>query len=231
MFPYLIKFTKEYLSFIILIPALLGGFWQAFALITISIPYIRFFSASQVLADGLLIILICIPLYVTFILFEAIYSGIKNRNSTKNSNKILTVVSNILGLAAYFIAAYFIFFSFSEEITNYTYIGYLVLISNIFIFLLILLVIFTNLFIKIVENVFKFYKTKKNTYSIVLIIFLLLLFHKINFMPKNLENLNNLPKGNIIYFNDKYIFIENNKNILVVGFDSLLNKQKKIDKN
>ena len=50
-------------------------------------------------------------------------------------------------------------------------------------------------------------------------------------MPKNLENLNNLPKGNIIYFNDKYIFIENNKNILVVGFDSLLNKQKKIDKN
>ena len=47
-------------------------------------------------------------------------------------------------------------------------------------------------------------------------------FHHFFFMPENLKNLKNLPEGKIQYFNDKYIFIENDdKTIEVVKFDNL----------
>jgi hypothetical protein len=36
----------------------LGGLWQIIALASMSIAYIRFFSATQLIADGLLIILV-----------------------------------------------------------------------------------------------------------------------------------------------------------------------------
>lgn len=42
-----IKFIKEYLSFILIIPTFLGGIWQIIELSSISISFIRFFSVSN----------------------------------------------------------------------------------------------------------------------------------------------------------------------------------------
>ena len=52
----IITFLKDYLSLIAIIPLLLGGIWQIFLLASISSSYIRFFSVSQQLADGVLIL-------------------------------------------------------------------------------------------------------------------------------------------------------------------------------
>lgn len=57
---------KKNLSLILLLPTLLGGLWQLFELSKMSISFIRFFSATQLLPDGLLVLLITTLLYITF---------------------------------------------------------------------------------------------------------------------------------------------------------------------
>lgn len=49
------NFLKENLAVIIIIPTFLGGIWQLVELARISISFIRFFSVSQLVPDGLLI--------------------------------------------------------------------------------------------------------------------------------------------------------------------------------
>ena len=56
----IIKFLKEYLSLIIIIPTFLGGIWQILELSLMSISYVRFFSITQLVADGILIIIVII---------------------------------------------------------------------------------------------------------------------------------------------------------------------------
>lgn len=47
---------KDNLGAIILIPTLLGGIWQIIELLMLGVPFIRFFSVSQLVSDGLLIL-------------------------------------------------------------------------------------------------------------------------------------------------------------------------------
>lgn len=56
----IVDFLKENLSILIVIPAFLGGIWQAFELMSISMPYIRFFSISQIVSDGITILMLII---------------------------------------------------------------------------------------------------------------------------------------------------------------------------
>jgi hypothetical protein len=51
-----LKLIKEYLPLIVLVPVVIGGLWQIIALASMSIAYIRFFSVTQLIADGLLAI-------------------------------------------------------------------------------------------------------------------------------------------------------------------------------
>jgi hypothetical protein len=57
---------KRNLSIILLLPTILGGLWQLFELSKMSISFVRFFSATQLLPDGLLVLLITTLLYITF---------------------------------------------------------------------------------------------------------------------------------------------------------------------
>ena len=50
-----IEFVRNNIS-LILLPAILGGVWQILELSKMSISYIRFFSATQLLPDGLLML-------------------------------------------------------------------------------------------------------------------------------------------------------------------------------
>lgn len=68
------KYLSKHLSLILLIPALLGGVWQIIELSQMSFSYVRFFSPSQVLADGLLILILLIFFAGTFFFLYIIYN-------------------------------------------------------------------------------------------------------------------------------------------------------------
>ncbi|KAF2336880.1 hypothetical protein [Flavobacterium daemonense] len=57
---------KDNLSILILIPTIIGGIWQLLELSLISTSFIRFFSITQLVADGILILFIISILYIAF---------------------------------------------------------------------------------------------------------------------------------------------------------------------
>lgn len=60
--------VTENLTVILLVPTLLGGLWQLAELASIGVPYIRFFSVSQMVSDGLLMLFILgVIIYSSFI--------------------------------------------------------------------------------------------------------------------------------------------------------------------
>lgn len=52
------RWISEHLGIIVLVPTLIGGLWQILELLRIGTAYIRFFSISQVVPDGLMILLV-----------------------------------------------------------------------------------------------------------------------------------------------------------------------------
>lgn len=66
----LIKNIGDNLSVVAIVPLILGGLWQILELASISSSYIRFFSVTQQLADGLLILFVFILLYITFLFLK-----------------------------------------------------------------------------------------------------------------------------------------------------------------
>ena len=57
---------KNHLPMILLLPPILGGLWQLVELSKMSVSFIRFFSPTQLLPDGLLILFIAISFYISF---------------------------------------------------------------------------------------------------------------------------------------------------------------------
>lgn len=60
-------FIKEHVSVLVIIPTILGGTWQLFELISIDISFVRFFSITQLLQDGIL--LLCFIVFLIGLLF------------------------------------------------------------------------------------------------------------------------------------------------------------------
>ena len=63
--PSWLLFIKDNLAIIILVPTLLGGLWQVASLLSFGFSYLRFFSLSQLVSDGLLLIIL-LPLLAIF---------------------------------------------------------------------------------------------------------------------------------------------------------------------
>lgn len=61
-----LKFVKDNIQYIILLPTIFGGIWQLLELANISVSFIRFFSVSQLIADGLLMLFIAVFLYLGY---------------------------------------------------------------------------------------------------------------------------------------------------------------------
>lgn len=77
------EFFKENKEIVILIPALLGGLYQILNIvILVGMPYIRYFSVSQVIPDGLLI---CISIFWLYIAIKIILSLYKKLISSNES--------------------------------------------------------------------------------------------------------------------------------------------------
>ena len=212
-----IKFIKEYLSFILIIPTLLGGIWQIIELSSISISFIRFFSVTQLIADGLLIIVVFFPWILGYLVFDVFYQQLKKDLQEESENKKNNFYSKIIISLILFITIFLLWYKIDFKAN--VFLGYIIVINNIYLTIFALLLVFTKTFFNLIP---KITKNKNMTIKLILILMITFFFHHFFFMPENLKNLKNLPEGKIQYFNDKYIFIENDdKTIEVVKFDNL----------
>lgn len=213
-----IKFLKEYLPLIIIVPTFLGGIWQVFELSFMSISFIRFFSITQLVADGILLIIVIFPWIIGLIFLIGIHNSIKKYNSI-SENDILFFLFMMIIYSITIVTVY----DNTIKLGTDNYFSYLFIIAFIYLFFCIVVFSLNKFFVKSINFFSNAYKRNKLLYTILIIFFLYILVHNLFFIPKNLENISNLPQGKIKYFNDKYIFIENeeNKKILVEKFDKL----------
>jgi len=79
--------VKENLNLIILLPTVTGGLWQLIELSTISLSFIRFFSLSQLIPDGLLILFILTIFYISYQIGNSFYK--KNLKLDVNSKPLI----------------------------------------------------------------------------------------------------------------------------------------------
>ena len=105
-----IKFIKEYLSFILIIPTFLGGIWQIIELSSISISFIRFFSVTQLIADGLLIIVVFFPWILGYLVFDVFYQQLKKDLQEESENKKNNFYSKIIISLILFITIFLLWY-------------------------------------------------------------------------------------------------------------------------
>lgn len=213
-----LSWIKDYLSLIVLIPALLGGFWQIIELAAIGIPYIRFFSVSQMVPDGLLILFLLgtILLFFNAITFNHSISDNENnatqsadeqtdipesRNRSSQSYLISLILELIIALAIFYIAIFPIIKSIYSEnkvsllqiilfLATFIIIGQLISIAiKDFLNLTKLKINRQNILIEIITGIGKLLC---GALAIGLTIYIFQIFHNSFLLPDNFKNLNEL---------------------------------------
>lgn len=227
---------RDNIQLIVLIPVVLGGLWQLFELASISVSFIRFFSVSQLIADGLLVLLILCPVAGIFLYIELVY-GRKDANE-KNEAIVPSKAIGVSLLWISFAIATFvwlclpywkgIFVSKKQEIIPFLIALFITLISiNIF---------YSNLR-KLTKYIGRIFKSKDSVREslngsrviISSVLFLALVIGVVvsifklrnNYLiPENLRNFRQIEcvvkkevnlsdeKWRVVYFNDQYIFVE-----------------------
>lgn len=117
-----LELLKEHFSLIVSIPPLLGAIWQLLKLSQISPSYIRFFSISQMLPDGIIILIVMFILSVFFILNYIIWKKNISFNDKKEiiefSRKTLSNSTNAIRPNK-FVGAFLLFISLIIPISLY----------------------------------------------------------------------------------------------------------------
>ena len=226
------KTFRENLSLIILIPTILGGLWQFISLADISMSYIRFFSLTQLVVDGILILsilfLIILPSYLA--------SWVMNEKDIQKSNKVSRVIKFILTviLGVFFIITTIIGIKKTGYIDPFNLAASTALGTMI-----ISIILFYVRKIKL-KRQSKFYFVG---YIMVFVLGYIIhlastTFNESYLIPKNLKNFRVLKKqlinqneGSVInlkYFNDKYFFFEIKRDsvteIEILKFENLIEK-------
>ena len=229
-----VRYLSKHLSLVLLIPALLGGIWQIIELSQMSFSYLRFFSPSQVLADGLLILTLLIFFIGTFYFLYIIYSRYINSVSVDDSSNQepleITSKTNYIKCFSlfllYMILLLFEIYTLSNILKkpdSFFTIIILFPVATIILYLALAAWMFANL--SIVRT--WFYKNiLRHTiwlwFMAIVISFMLTAssFRNSFALPKNLVNtdiiVHQIAEANpetqpvIVYNNDKYLFIELN---------------------
>ncbi|MBU1215800.1 hypothetical protein KJ870_11110 [bacterium] len=278
---------KGNLALIILLPAIFGGLWQIIELARISISYIRFFSATQLLPDGLLMLFILTSLYFAYrfgtlrksklnvqrkiiVVHESKPLDMKHYFIKMNQSNKLVYVENpiykhnfIVHIVFILFGASFLWFIFSYYILElnsaYPLMSLGIAIIMIMLYGRMIIESLIVLLVKIFESKIFQYLFKKPIiqelimmpikvlsvllfflFIIILPLKLFSLLHQNYFLPENLKNLENIEtslkakdynKSEILYFNDKYIFIEHsngdkNTTIEILLFNALFDVAK-----
>ena len=235
--PFKWSWVKEYFSLIIGVPTLLGGLWQLLELVAIGSPYIRFFSITQLIPDGILLLFCLVVVYFVLRLLmndvvivgndekEASGNGLKNHVWIKIRQGIGGVILVAIGVGIGY-ATLPDLFSYSNMTIDSPLVQFVMLLF--YLYLSLILVMYGAVEI---SNSFNFkWKRYKNSlrnftgFTIVLFsifgsITLVSAFHRYFAMPENLKNRQYLQcrvkKANpntkaisIRYFNDKFIFVD-----------------------
>ena len=97
-FKNLYKNNKDFFPIIILIPTIIGGIWQILELMTIDPSFLRFFSISQLVSDGILIITLLTIIIVYLLLLKKKFNlkDLGNVNFEKNQFNLKNFIASIL---------------------------------------------------------------------------------------------------------------------------------------
>lgn len=99
-FPKIKNFIKNNKTLILFIPTILGGIWQFLELYSIDTIYIRFFSITQLISDGLVILFVTLPLllfYYLLLYIGANYNKVFRKNAF-NFNRYIFVLIFLFSL-------------------------------------------------------------------------------------------------------------------------------------
>lgn len=126
-----LDFFKENKEIIILIPTLLGGLYQILnLLILVGMPYVRYFSVSQVIPDGLLISIAIFWVYLVLKIILSLYKDLNTKGDKEKKHNFLfntIYISLFCSLGVFFIYSVSLsddFSSFGAIILRYaTYVG------------------------------------------------------------------------------------------------------------
>ncbi|MFC3901362.1 hypothetical protein SAMN05421749_10114 [Acinetobacter marinus] len=242
-------FIKENLSLIILIPTILGGIYQVLNILTIiGLPYIRFFSISQVVPDGLMILVsLCVSLLIFFI-FKFYINGYFNkrngkidqvfRNTLKTS--LMYIIGSLIFISLLFVGKYFFYpknISFAEDkIFTYVIILFLLFSFNIMIHNVIILFNCIGVSLGNISNSFKAkFEVLLTFFAIIFVILLMREIVSWNNYINHLDNFSNIEvfskkygnSAKFLYMNRDYAFYEitndqGNAQILVVEAKDLM---------
>ncbi|MBX9889453.1 MAG: hypothetical protein K2Y30_16150 [Flavobacteriaceae bacterium] len=228
-----LKYLKNNINLIIILPGLFGGLWQLIELSRISFSFIRFFSVSQIIPDGLLILLFLIIFTISvFILFyfwrklDSDDQEDENNVTIKKGNALFAILFILLYFGCLVLVAYcnnyfiknieslislFLYLPVNILITlfAFAFLGYSVLHSRDIKILNHLKMIASNISIVFISV------------QIIMLISFMVQFHNVFLLPTELKNVDNLickakkledsANFEILYANDKYIFVRCNK--------------------
>lgn len=217
---------KNNWTIIAFVPTIIGGLWQIIELAKISVNMIRFFSISQLLSDGFIILIffIFMILFISNLLFKITLSK-------KNNSRPFYILITFIFLAI--ILYVFSFFNLSQYITIERPVSLLMLyvVTSSLIYLVNLLNI---KWVK--EHILIINTTYIILYFMINTLVTIIALSRITKNFSGIENFNTLisaiekkncysKKPVILYFNDNYIFIElekkNKKSVLIKKIEDL----------
>lgn len=239
---------KDNFTLIVAIPPFLGAIWQLIELSRIDLSYIRFFSISQLVPDGSLILVSLILVFYSAFCLKLLLDNLKGTEETNEKakkEKYQPITGLILSLIGIGILYFGLTYANDYFIKNLKSILAIWLIVPLNILILIISILFLENGLSYVENIFSKSRVKRLLiYYTLIFIFIFsnyiklyyLEFNKIILLPKDLINLKSIEKQikddypsstiNIKYLNDKYIFYSivdslNNEKIKIINFENL----------
>ncbi|MEN9909411.1 MAG: hypothetical protein RLZZ540_2560 [Bacteroidota bacterium] len=220
------KLLRENFTLIVAVPTLLGGLWQVSQLVKIAPVFLRFFSLTQLVSDGLFItLLIFISVIIPFLMAFKL-----SKLMVKHLSVVWVFVLNILAIL---VVITLLLFDFDFEKKYFVYI----IVFMAFVF-------FLNILLALNEDLRKIVPTKYDKIFLIVMTYLLIpmalgdickLVNEFSKSNEKLENLNlyeksiqeKYPCAKLEYFNDKYVFIqldsmEINKSYLIKDLSDLI---------
>jgi len=222
---------KDNLTYIILIPTILGGIWQIWELTNVSVGFIRFFSISQLISDGLLILFLLLFIWLFYRIGSSMGRVQKRGSKEKIIDFQLRAKKHVIRIGFNVGFLIFIMWLFSRE--KYYLFDFLIIVWVISVIVSSLQTLFIDaglnisihklgkkVYNKFIEPLIKLAVLILLISSVYLITNLIGKFHENYALPLNFENTKNLKeyisrkKGinmnsiEILYFNDQYIFIQ-----------------------
>lgn len=226
-FKNVIDFVKEYLSVILILPAIFGGLWQLFELWSISPSFIRFFSISQIVPDGLFILFIILYCSLPLLGTQFIWSTTFQTDKTLYEVVTVPIIARKRQKVRFYGFVFLIVWLLSCVFFWYfSYINIQVLKIHWGIIIGLFVILLCNLYL---NNCFKYsIPNDKQFYKHGNLLLLILYFFIISFIFKkvhrnqfptiNVGNIDNVisnvnkeypdSKNEVLYFNDKFIFFK-----------------------